>query len=321
VVRDLANCPENAGDQMITSAGAAAGDGGHESLSRLLKFHRGGPTVLRMVLGTQLRRLREASGISAHDAGYAIRATHSKISRMELGRVSFRERDVADLLTMYGVTDEEERAAFLSLTREASIPGWWHDSADILPGWFESFIGLEEAAAVIRSYQVQFVPGLLQTPQYARAVIKLGHEGVTEEELQRRVTLRVNRQKLLSRPESPHFWAVVDEAALRRPLGGSDVMRGQIDHLIEVAQQPNVTVQVVPFLAGGHAAAGGPFCILRFAEPDLPDVVYLEQLTSALYLDRREDVDGYQMVMERLCVAAEPAANTADVLREIRQAI
>ena len=188
---------------MITSAGGAAAEAGQESLSRLLKFHRGGPTVLRMVLGTQLRRLREASGISAHDAGYAIRATHSKISRMELGRVSFRERDVADLLTMYGVTDEEERTAFLSLTREANIPGWWHGSADILPSWFESYIGLEEAAAIIRSYQVQFVPGLLQTPEYARAVIKLGYEDVTEEELQRRVALRMSRQKLLTQPESP----------------------------------------------------------------------------------------------------------------------
>ncbi|HEY2441691.1 MAG TPA: helix-turn-helix transcriptional regulator [Streptosporangiaceae bacterium] len=272
-----------------------------------------------MVLGTQLRRLREASGISAHDAGYAIRATHSKISRMELGRVSFRERDVADLLTMYGVTDEAERTAFLSLTREANIPGWWHDSADILPSWFESFIGLEEAASVIRSYQVQFVPGLLQTPDYARGVILLGHDAASEEEIQRRITLRLNRQKLLARPGAPHFWAVVDEAALRRPLGSAAVMRGQIDHLIEVAQQPNVTLQVVPFLAGGHAAAGGPFCILRFAEPDLPDVVYLEQLTSALYLDRLEDVDGYQVVMERLCVEAEPASNTVAVLEEIRR--
>lgn len=302
---------------MITSANPAANEGGNEPLSRLLKFHRGGPTVLRMVLGTQLRRLREASGISASEAGYAIRATHSKISRMELGRVSFRERDVADLLTMYGVTDETERTAFLSLASEANIPGWWHDSADILPNWFESYLGLEEAASVIRNYQVQFVPGLLQTADYTRAIVLLSHDGASSGELERRIELRLNRQKLLGRPDAPHFWAVVDEAALRRPHGGPGVMRGQVEHLIECTKLPNVTLQVVPFSAGGHAAAGGPFCILRFAEPDLPDVVYLEQLTSALYLDRREDVDGYQVVMERLCVEAEPAANTAAVLEEI----
>ncbi|HEV2451059.1 MAG TPA: helix-turn-helix transcriptional regulator [Streptosporangiaceae bacterium] len=274
-----------------------------------------------MVLGAQLRRLRETSGISASDAGYAIRATHSKISRMELGRVSFRERDVADLLTMYGITDEKERAAFLSLAREANVPGWWHDSSDIMPSWFEAYLALEEAASIIRSYQVQFVPGLLQTPEYARAVIRLGYQSVSDSELERRVALRLNRQKLLTREDPPRFWIVLDEALLRRPIGGPDVMRGQIDRLIEATKLPNVTVQVIPFVAGGHPAAGGSFNILRFAEPDLPDIVYMEQLTSALYLDRREDVDGYQAVMERLCVEAEPVENTARVLSDIGKAL
>jgi hypothetical protein len=304
---------------MITEPNASPEESGPESFSRLLKFHRGGPTVLRMVLGAQLRRLREDSGISASDAGYAIRATHSKISRMELGRVSFRERDVADLLTMYGVTDEQDRSAFLSLAREANVPGWWHDCADFVPSWFESYIGLEEAASVIRNYEVQFVPGLLQTAEYARAVITLGHDGASADELDRRTTLRVDRQQLLSRAGGPHFWAVVDEAALRRPIGGAEVMRGQIDHLIEVSALPSVTLQVIPFRVGGHSAAGGPFCILRFSDPDLPDVVYLEQLTSALYLDKRSDVESYQLVMERLCLEAAPATETAAVLGEIRK--
>ena len=306
---------------MTTSPGLAPDQGSPELLQSRLSSRRGGPTVLRMVLGTQLRRLREASGISASDAGYAIRATHSKISRMELGRVSFRERDVADLLTMYGVTGQKERAAFLSLAREANVPGWWHDSSDILPGWFEAYIALEEAASIIRSYQVQFVPGLLQTPEYARAVIWLGYEGVSASELERRVALRMNRQKLLTREDPPRFWVVLDEAVLRRPVGGPDVMRAQIDHLIEATELPNITLQVVPFLTGGHAAAGGPFSILRFAEPDLPDIVYMEQLTSALYLDRREDVEGYQAVMERLCLKAEPMEKTARVLSDIRKAL
>ena len=304
---------------MFTPVRAATDETGNEALGQPLALRRGGPTVLRMVLGAQLRRLREASGISASDAGYAIRATHSKISRLELGRVSFRERDVADLLTMYGVLDDQERSVFLALAREANIPGWWHDSADLLPGWFEPYLGLEAAASVIRNYEVQFVPGQLQTAEYARAVILLGHEGVSEDELQRRTALRMNRQRLLGQPGGPHFWAVVDEAALRRPLGGPDVMRGQIDYLIEATSMPSVTLQVIPFRAGGHSAAGGPFCLLRFPEPDLPDIVYLEQLTSALYLDRREDVDSYQAVMERLCLQAAPAADTVSILEEIRK--
>jgi transcriptional regulator with XRE-family HTH domain len=303
---------------MTTPAKAAPGDAGGESLSSPRRPRRGGPTVLRMVLGAQLRRLREARGISAGEAGYLIRATHSKISRMELGRVSFRERDVADLLTMYGVLDEQDRSAFLTLAREANIRGWWHGFADLLPSWFEPYIGLEEAASVIRTYEVQFVPGQLQTPEYARAVIQLGYEGIPDGELERRTTLRMSRQRLLTRPGGPHFWAVVDEAALRRPIGSPGVMRGQIDHLIEVSGRPNITVQVMPFQAGGHSAAGGPFCLLRFADPDLPDIVYLEQLTSALYLDRRQDVDSYQAVMERLCVQAGPATDTPGFLEKIR---
>ena len=304
---------------MITSARGAPPSPAGEPLSRLLSFHRAGPTVLRMVVGAQLRRLREAKGMSATDAGYAIRATHSKISRMELGRVSFRPRDIADLLTMYGVHDEQERSAVLALASEANAPGWWHGSADLLPSWFEPYLGLEEAACVIRNYEVQFVPGQLQTADYARAVIRLGYPEAAAEEIERRTALRISRQQLLGRPEGPHFWAVLDEAALRRPLGGSEVMRDQVDHLIEAAARPNVTVQVIPFRAGGHPAAGGSFSLLRFPEPDLPDVVYLEQLTSALYLDRRADVDSYHAVMERLCLQAAPATDTVMLLKEIRE--
>jgi hypothetical protein len=303
---------------MTNEAGTAAEEG-PQSANRLLNFNRGGPTVLRMVLGAQLRRLREAAGISANDAGYAIRATHSKISRMELGRVSFRERDVVDLLTLYGVTDPQEHAAFAALAREANIPGWWHGSADLLPNWFEPYIGLEEAASVVRNYQVLFVPGQLQTPQYASAVVRLGYPDITQEDLQRRVDLRMHRQKLLTKAEGPHFWMIMDEAALRRPPGNPEVMRAQIEHLIEACSLPSVTLQIVPFSAGGHPAAGGPICILRFAEPDLPDIVYLEQLTTALYLDRQEEVDAHQVVMDRLSVQAAPDFETVKILEQIRK--
>jgi hypothetical protein len=274
--------------------------------------------VLRILLGAQLRHLREASNIGRDEAGYAIRASGSKISRLELGRVGFKERDVTDLLTLYGVLDEEKRAGLLSLASRANVPGWWHNYADILPNWFEVYIGLEEAASRIRTYEVQFVPGLLQTEEYAGAVTLLGHPDATAEEIDRRVALRMTRQRLLTGADATHLWAVMDEAALRRPLGGVRVMRAQLDHLIEMAASPNVTLQIVPFMRGGHAAAGGPFSILRFAEPDLPDVVYLEQLTSAVYLDKPDDLDRYLAVMERLCVDAEPASATAGFLARIR---
>lgn len=281
----------------------------------------GGPTVLRRLLGAQLRRLRESKGISRESAGYTIRASGSKISRLELGRVGFKERDVADLLTLYGVTDEQDRAALLSLAREANTPGWWHRYSDILPSWFETYVGLEEAAELIRTYEVQFIPGLLQTADYARAVMAVGHSGAPEAEIERRVNLRMTRQKLLTRANAPRLWAVIDEAALRRPIGGRDVMRAQIEKLIESTRQANVTIQVLPFAVGGHAAEGGAFTILRFPEPDLPDAVYVEQLTSALYLDKREDVDRYMEAMERLCIESEPPGRSVEILSGILQEI
>lgn len=276
-----------------------------------------GPTVRRMLLGTQLRRLREARGLSREQAGWQIRASESKISRMELGRVSFKERDVADLLTLYGIVDGADRAALLTLAKQANSPGWWHAYGDLLPSWFQSFPGLESAASIIRTYEVQFIPGLLQTADYARAVIRLGYDRADATELDRRVQLRLKRQEVLSRPDAPRVWAVVDEAALRRAIGGPAVMRAQLQHLITACECPNIQVQIVPFDVGGHAGAGGAFTILRFAEPDLPDVVYIEQLASALYLDKRDDVDHYAAAMERLCVQALPPAATPKLLREL----
>ncbi|WCN84141.1 helix-turn-helix transcriptional regulator [Micromonospora sp. LH3U1] len=273
-----------------------------------------GPTVLRMLLGAQLRRLRESSGVTREGAGWEIRSSESKISRMELGRVGFKERDVVDLLTLYGVTEEHEREALLKLARDANSPGWWHRYGDVLPTWFQSYLGLEAAAALIRSYEVQFVPGLLQTPEYARAVVLLGHGAAGPEEIDRRVALRMQRQQLLYRDNPPQLWAVVDEAALRRPIGGAAVMRGQLTALIEATKSPNIRLQVIPFAAGGHAAAGGAFTILRFGDQELPDIVYIEQLTSAIYLDKRDDLDYYAVAMERLCVEAEPPERTSEIL-------
>ncbi|MGH3885862.1 MAG: helix-turn-helix domain-containing protein [Pseudonocardiaceae bacterium] len=277
----------------------------------------GGPTVLRIALGTQLRRLREACGITREAAGEAIRASHAKISRLELGRVGFKARDVADLLTLYGVTDTPQRDAFLVLVRRANEPGWWRQYGDALSSWFETYLGLEQASSIIRTYEVQFVPGLLQTEDCARAVIQLCQLHVSAAEVDRRVALRMARQDFLTQPGAPEYWAVADEAVLRRPLGSREALRTQLRHLIEMAELPNITFQIVPFRVGGHPAAGGPFTILRFAEPDLPDIVYLEQLTSAIYLDKKHDTDNYLIVMDRLCVQAESPADTTRFLHQI----
>jgi transcriptional regulator with XRE-family HTH domain len=269
----------------------------------------GSPTALRIVLGAQLRRMREARQITPEAAGYAIRASHSKISRLETGRVSFKDRDIADLLTLYGVTEQAKRDELRELAARANSPSWWHDYSDLLARWFEDYLGLEEAAVQIDTYEAQFVPGLLQTEDYASAVILLQYSNPRE--INRRVSLRIARQAILTRPEPTSLWAVLDEAVLRRPLGGPRAMRAQLRHLIEMAQMPNITIQFVPLAAGGHAAAGGSFSMLHFADDDLPDMVYLEQLASAQYLDRADVVGTYTEVLDSL---RESAATPADSL-------
>jgi transcriptional regulator with XRE-family HTH domain len=275
----------------------------------------GGPTVRRMQLGARLRSLRLAKGVTRDQAGYAIRGSESKISRMELGRVAFKERDVTDLLRLYGVDDDEEHERLLELTREANSPGWWHAYGDVLTSWFQNYLDLEQSAELIRTYEVQFVPGLLQTDAYARAVIMLGHGTAAADEIDRRAKLRMARKQLLDRPEPPRLWAVIDEAVLRRQIGGRSVLREQIAYLIEMTSVPQVRLQVIPFASGGHAAAGGAFSILRFPNAEVPDVVYIEHLTSGLYLDKRDDVDHYAAAMGRLFIEAEPPNRTPDVLR------
>ena len=278
-----------------------------------------GSTVRRMLVGAQLRRLRENKNISREEAGYTIRASESKISRLELGRVSFKARDVNDLLLFYGINSPDEREAIVRLAEEANEPGWWHDFNDLLPGWFETYVGLEEAAQLIRTYEVQFIPGLLQTEEYARAVNTLGHSDAKTDEIERRVQLRLQRQNRLEATDGPRLWAVVDEAALWRPIGGAEVMRGQLESLIEVAKQPGITLQVMPFKFGGHSAEGGAFTILRYAESELPDIVYVEQLTSAHYMDKRTDVDPYMVAMERLCIDAATPDDSIEIINNVRE--
>ena len=280
-----------------------------------------GPTVPRMLVGIQLHRFREAAGITPDQAAYEIRASRSKISRMENGLVRFKERDVTDLLTLYGVTDEKTRTGLVTLTQQANTPGWWSKYGDIMADWFEAYLGLETAASVIRTFELQFVHGLFQTEDYARAVTMLGHTSASAAEVDRRVSLRLKRQDLLNGPTPPQVWSVIDEGALRRPVGGAAVMRAQLERLLEVAKLRHVTIQVVPFSRGGHAAAGGSFTVLRFSEPEVPDVVYIEQLTSALYLDKRDDVDHYMEVMNHLSTEAFTPAQSmrfvTDMIRDM----
>ncbi|QIS14777.1 helix-turn-helix domain-containing protein [Nocardia arthritidis] len=271
-----------------------------------------GPTALRIAIGGQLRKLREECGITPADAGRHIRGSHAKISRLELGRTGFKERDVADLLTLYGVRDPDQREMVLALVRKANRPGWWHPYSDLLPPWFQTYLGLEGAATLIRTFECHLVPGLLQTREYARAVVALGRRESAE--ARRRVELRHKRQQILDARGGPMLWAVLDEAVLRRPIGGATVMREQMEHLVRMSDRPNVTIQVIPFLAGGIAAAGTSFTLLRFAEQVLPDIVYLEQVASAMYLDRREDVDVYRELMDILALQAQTRQQSRDML-------
>jgi hypothetical protein len=276
----------------------------------------GGPTALRIMLGGHLRRMREAAKISRADAGWQIRASESKVSRMELGRVGFKERDVSDLLELYGLTDEQERVRLMELARAANNPGWWSRYGDVMPNWFANFVGLEVAAKLIRTYEVLFVPGLLQTEAYARAVVQLGKAYLPPEEIEQRVALRVTRQQILTRANPVRLWVVIDESVLWRPIGGNEAMCEQIEHLLTVSQQPNVTLQVMPFSRVGYPGAGGAFTIMRFPEGDLPDVVYIEHAASALFLDKLEDLDEYAAIMEALTIAAAPVNDTPAILTE-----
>ena len=273
-----------------------------------------GPTVLRILLGTQLRRLREARGITAHQAAQAIRASESKISRIELGRNSFREVDIADLLTLYGITEVVEREQMLTLASQANQRGWWHRYQDVLPTWFQSYIGLEESAESIRSYDSQFVPGLLQTEEYSAAVLDLGE--FSPEETDRLVFLRKERQRRFT-AGGLRLWAVIDEMALRRPVGNPALMRAQLEYLLEIGDRPGLTLQVTPYPDGASYLVPGSFSILKFATADLPDVVYVEQLTSAMYLDKRSDVEQYTAALDKVGATSTTPEQTKTFIRAL----
>jgi len=281
----------------------------------------GAPTVLRVVLGKRLRDLRESAGLSYEQSGRALDVTHATIRRMEKAEVGLKVPYVEKLLRTYGVTDEQEIDGFVSLAREANRPGWWHHFRDVLPDWFSAFVSLEGEASVIRAYEPHYVPGLLQTAGYARAVLRAGMPHATEAELERLAVLRVERQALLTREDAPLLWIVMDETVLRRPIGSPEVMREQIDQLIEASELPRVRLQIMPFSAGPHPAMYGSFHIFRFPLPELPDIAYSESLVGAVYFDQRDDVSTFLEALDRMCAQAAPAHTTRALLGGIRKEI
>lgn len=281
------------------------------------------PTALRMILGKQLQALREKAGLSYEQAAEAIYSSPWTVRRMERAEGGLKPLTVKGLLTAYGITDPAEVDAFLSLSREASKPGWWHSYNDVLPDWFRTFVGLEEAASSIRGYDPHWIPGLLQTADYAHASVRTGFPDATGSEAERRVALRLARQQILNRPTPPRLWLVIDETALRRPAAttGASVMRAQIGQMIEACQQPNITVQILPFSAGLHPAMYGPFRIFRFDAEELPDIVYAESMTSAYYIDKPDEAGEYGKALDRICAQAAPADATTGILTTIRKEI
>ncbi|MHC0432623.1 helix-turn-helix domain-containing protein [Streptomyces sp. O3] len=280
---------------------------------------RSAPTVGQVVLGKRLQELRENAGLKREEAARVLRVAPATVRRMETAEVSLKIPYLQLLLQAYGVADGEA-ASFVDLAEEANQPGWWQRYHDILPSWFSMYVSLEGAATLLRSYEPHFVPGLLQTEDYARAVMHAGALGQTSpEDIERHVALRMRRQELLSRDNAPRLWVVMDETVLRRTVGGPGVMRAQVDRLLEAAELPHVTLQVAEFTEGHHPGTYGPFVLFRFSVPELPDMVYTEYLTGAVYLDRRAEVVTYLEVMDRMATRAATAHRTKEILRSLRK--
>jgi transcriptional regulator with XRE-family HTH domain len=279
---------------------------------------RSAPTVGQIVLGLRLRALREQAGVTFDQAAGALSVNPTTVRRMEKAEVGLKPVYVEKLLQVYGV-GQAESLAFLSLVEEANNPGWWHRFRDVLPGWFSLYVSLEESASLIRSYEPHCVPGLLQTADYARALLRVGFPGAPAEELDRRVALRMERQTLLDDPQRVRLWTVVDETVLRRPVGGPEVMRAQLDRIAEAAAMPHIALQILPFANGPHPGMFGPFQLFRFDIPELPDIVYTESLTGAVYHDERADTMAYLEALDRMGAQAAPVSDTERILGAMRK--
>lgn len=280
---------------------------------------RSAPTVGQVVLGKRLQELRERAGLSRDQAAKVLRVTAATVRRMETAEVALKIPYVQALLKAYGISDAENDA-FVELAEEANRPGWWQRFHDVLPDWFSMYVSLEGAASLLRMYEPHFVPGLLQTEDYARTVMRTGAVGQARpEDIERHVALRMERQSLLTRPDAPRLWVVMDETVLRRPVGSVEIMRAQVGKLLEATAMPNVTLQIAEFSTGHHPGTYGPFVLFRFAVPELPDMVYSEYLTGAVYFDARPEVASYLEVMDRMAAQAATAQRTKELLRDFRK--
>lgn len=282
-----------------------------------MTYGRQGPTVLRMILGRQMRALREKAGMTCEQAGQTIYSSAWTIRRIERAEGSLKPLTVKSLLMAYGITDVREIDSFLALARDAGKPGWWHRYDDVLPPAFRVAVGLEESASLIRAYEPQVVPGLLQTEDYVRAITAASFPSAPPGYSERRVALRLARQDLLRRTDPPEYWVVLEETVLRRTIGGREVMRGQVGHLIDAAGRPGITIQVLPYAAGWHPAMYGMFNVFRFPDQTLPDVVYSEGLTSACYLNKPSETAAYTEALDRMCTQSASRGQTITILREI----
>ncbi|GAB7186506.1 helix-turn-helix transcriptional regulator [Kitasatospora sp. Ki12] len=273
------------------------------------------PTVLRRRLGSELRRLRERTGMQAKSAADALGFSATKVSRIESGQTTLKESDVRAMLELYGVGDQAELHQFISLTRRSTQRGWWHDYGDTLPDWFQTYVGLEADAARIRSYESELVPGLFQTAGYAREIFRTFHSD-SDQVIERRVKLRLQRQELIRNPEPLAVHAVLSEAVLRRAVGGTDVMTEQVSKLIDAAQLSNITIQVLPFSAGAHAAMGTNFRILSFS--DVPgEIAFSESVTSSIYIEKEADITRHETVFNQLASLAMTPDDSLSWMRQL----
>ncbi|MEU8587697.1 helix-turn-helix transcriptional regulator [Streptomyces sp. NPDC048664] len=280
---------------------------------------RAAPTVGQVVLGRRLAELREAAGLKREQAAQVLRVATATVRRMEMAEVALKIPYVQVLLATYGVP-EKEIASFVRLAEEANQPGWWQRYHDVLPDWFSLHVSLEGAASLIRSYEPHFVPGLLQTEDYARAVLEAGTVGqVRPQDIERHVSLRMARQELLDRQDAPRFWVIMDETVLRRPASTRPgVMRRQVERLLDAMENTRITLQIAEFASGPHPGTYTPFVLFRFGAPELPDMVYSEYLTGALYLDARSEVALHLEVLDHMAAKAASVQRTREILQRFR---
>jgi transcriptional regulator with XRE-family HTH domain len=278
------------------------------------------PTMRRRRLAAQLRQLREAASLTHEEVAGRLEWDPSKLSRIENRQVGIIARDLRKLLDLYGVTDETQREGYFAMGRESKQRAWWQSYGDVIPGEYGTLIGLESEAVTISSYEQELIPGLLQTEDYTRAIVRAFRPDDTAQGIAQRAEVRLARQQILSRDDPPRLWVVISEAAIRRVVGGPAVMAAQLRTLAEERDRRLVTIQVLPFAAGEHPAMTGSFVILEFPAPD-PGAVYLENVSSALYLERRTDVDNYARVFRFAQAAALGPKESRDMLLAAAQAL